>query len=292
MDLREPVPACAELLHAAAGPGGAAACDLCRLADAPDRRRHHGGRAVHVPGIIAIMALSIVYAAYGKVWYVEALFFGLKAAVLAIVIEALVRVGKRALRNNIMIALGRDRLRRHLLLCRPLPDHHHRRRPDRLFRREKRTQRVCRRRPWQCEGCRYRQRARRRGAGARPARHCARAARRPVLGGAVVRSHRCDPDDTGCGQHLRPDRAVLHQDGDGDLRRRLCRARLCRAAGGRALSLAEGAGDARRPRHGRDHAGPADHGAAVRGLHGGLSRSRHAAADAGRQRSAACSRPG
>src|SRR5215475_14431899 len=59
-----------------------------------------------VPGIIAIMALSYIYAAYGNVWYVEALFFGLKAAVLAIVVEALVRVGKRALRNNIMIALA------------------------------------------------------------------------------------------------------------------------------------------------------------------------------------------
>ena len=47
LDLREPVPACAELLHAAAGPGGAAARDLYRLADAPDRRRHHGRRAVH-----------------------------------------------------------------------------------------------------------------------------------------------------------------------------------------------------------------------------------------------------
>jgi chromate transporter len=52
------------------------------------------------------MVLSIVYATFGKVWYVEALFFGLKAAVLAIVVEALVRVGKRALRNNIMIALA------------------------------------------------------------------------------------------------------------------------------------------------------------------------------------------
>jgi chromate transporter len=59
-----------------------------------------------LPGIIAIMALSYVYAAFGKVWYVEALFFGLKAAVLAIVVEALVRVGKRALRNNVMIALA------------------------------------------------------------------------------------------------------------------------------------------------------------------------------------------
>src|SRR5712675_1456236 len=32
-----------------------------------------------LPGIIAIMGLSYVYAAYGNVWYVEALFFGLKA---------------------------------------------------------------------------------------------------------------------------------------------------------------------------------------------------------------------
>ncbi len=59
-----------------------------------------------LPGIIAIMGLSYVYAAYGNVGFVEALFFGLKAAVLAIVIEAVVRVGKRALRNRIMVALA------------------------------------------------------------------------------------------------------------------------------------------------------------------------------------------
>jgi chromate transporter len=58
------------------------------------------------PGVIAIMALSYVYAAFGNVGMVEALFFGLKAAVLAIVIQAVVRVGKRALRNRIMIALA------------------------------------------------------------------------------------------------------------------------------------------------------------------------------------------
>ncbi|MCP3444797.1 chromate efflux transporter [Bradyrhizobium sp. CCGUVB14] len=59
-----------------------------------------------LPGIIAIMGLSYIYAAYGNVSFVEALFFGLKAAVLAIVIEAVVRVGKRALKNRIMIALA------------------------------------------------------------------------------------------------------------------------------------------------------------------------------------------
>jgi len=59
-----------------------------------------------LPGIIAIMGLSYVYVAFGQVWFVEALFFGLKAAVLAIVIQAVVRLGARALRNRIMIALA------------------------------------------------------------------------------------------------------------------------------------------------------------------------------------------
>jgi chromate transporter len=59
-----------------------------------------------LPGVVAIMALSYVYAAYGQVGIVAALFFGLKAAVLAIVVEAVVRVGKRALKNNLMIALA------------------------------------------------------------------------------------------------------------------------------------------------------------------------------------------
>jgi len=59
-----------------------------------------------LPGIFAIMGLSYIYAAYGNVGFVEALFFGLKAAVLAIVIQAVVRVGKRALRNPIMVGLA------------------------------------------------------------------------------------------------------------------------------------------------------------------------------------------
>jgi chromate transporter len=59
-----------------------------------------------LPGIISIMGLSYIYAAYGNVGFVAALFFGLKAAVLAIVVQAVVRVGKRALRNRVMIALA------------------------------------------------------------------------------------------------------------------------------------------------------------------------------------------
>ena len=59
-----------------------------------------------IPGIVAIMALSYVYAGYGNVPVIVALFFGLKAAVLAIVLEAVFRIGKRALKNNVMIALA------------------------------------------------------------------------------------------------------------------------------------------------------------------------------------------
>jgi chromate transporter len=59
-----------------------------------------------LPGVVSIMALSYIYAAFGKVPVVAALFFGLKAAVLAIVLEAVVRVGKRALKNNVMVTLA------------------------------------------------------------------------------------------------------------------------------------------------------------------------------------------
>lgn len=55
-----------------------------------------------LPGLLAIMALSWVYALFGNVPLMEALFFGLKAAVLAIVLQAVVRIGSRALKNNVM----------------------------------------------------------------------------------------------------------------------------------------------------------------------------------------------
>lgn len=59
-----------------------------------------------LPGIVAIMALSWLYAGFGNVGFVEALFFGLKAAVLAIVLEAVVRIGRRALKNGVMLAIA------------------------------------------------------------------------------------------------------------------------------------------------------------------------------------------
>lgn len=55
-----------------------------------------------LPGFLAILALSYVYVSLGQVPLVEGLFFGLKAAVLAVVVQAVVRVGSRALKNNVM----------------------------------------------------------------------------------------------------------------------------------------------------------------------------------------------
>ena len=46
-----------------------------------------------LPGVLCIMALSYIYAGLGHVGAVAALFFGLKAAVLAVVLQAVVRVG-------------------------------------------------------------------------------------------------------------------------------------------------------------------------------------------------------
>jgi chromate transporter len=59
-----------------------------------------------LPGVISIMALSIIYALFGKVGVVSALFFGLKAAVLAVVLQAVVRIGSKAFKNRIMIVLA------------------------------------------------------------------------------------------------------------------------------------------------------------------------------------------
>lgn len=59
-----------------------------------------------LPGVVAIMALSWIYAIWGNAGAVEALFFGLKAAVLAIVVQAVIRIGSRALKNGPMIGIA------------------------------------------------------------------------------------------------------------------------------------------------------------------------------------------
>ncbi len=52
-----------------------------------------------LPGALVMLALSAIYAGFGQVPIVAALFFGLKAAVLVLVIEALLRLARRALKG-------------------------------------------------------------------------------------------------------------------------------------------------------------------------------------------------
>ncbi len=53
-----------------------------------------------LPGAVVMAALAAVYALYGRLPAVEAAFLGVKAAVLALVVEALLRIGARALRDG------------------------------------------------------------------------------------------------------------------------------------------------------------------------------------------------
>ena len=59
-----------------------------------------------LPGVVAILALSILYAEYREAGAVQALFFGLKPAVMAIVCEAVLRIGRRVLRNGVMVSVA------------------------------------------------------------------------------------------------------------------------------------------------------------------------------------------
>jgi chromate transporter len=59
-----------------------------------------------VPGAIVMLALSLIYALAGQVPVIDALFFGLKSAVLVFVVEALLRIGRRALKGKVAWTLA------------------------------------------------------------------------------------------------------------------------------------------------------------------------------------------
>jgi len=59
-----------------------------------------------LPGFLVIVALAAAYALYQDTHWLPALLFGLKAGVLAIVIEALLRVAKRALKSRFLIGIA------------------------------------------------------------------------------------------------------------------------------------------------------------------------------------------
>ena len=59
-----------------------------------------------LPGATVMLALSFIYVRFGEVPLIAALFFGLKCAVLVLVVEALLRISRRALRRRAAWALA------------------------------------------------------------------------------------------------------------------------------------------------------------------------------------------
>jgi len=59
-----------------------------------------------IPSIFILFGLSLVYAVYGNIPWIAAVFSGLKPAVLAIVAAAVIKIAQKALKNEVMITLG------------------------------------------------------------------------------------------------------------------------------------------------------------------------------------------
>lgn len=59
-----------------------------------------------VPGALVMLGLSLLYVLYRHVPLVDAVFFGVKAAVLAVVVEAGLRISRRALKNRAMVVIA------------------------------------------------------------------------------------------------------------------------------------------------------------------------------------------
>ncbi|MDT0186886.1 chromate efflux transporter [Microbacterium sp. ARD31] len=59
-----------------------------------------------LPGVVALLALSGVYVAFGDTTVVEALFLGIAPAVIAIVVQAVVRVGRKGLGHPALVAVA------------------------------------------------------------------------------------------------------------------------------------------------------------------------------------------
>lgn len=59
-----------------------------------------------LPGFVSILGLSILYAGYRDLSFVQGIFYGLKPAVVALVIVAVTRIGKRSLKNRTMVSIA------------------------------------------------------------------------------------------------------------------------------------------------------------------------------------------
>jgi chromate transporter len=59
-----------------------------------------------LPGFLSILLLSILYALWKDLTFVQGIFYGIKPAVLAVVVGAVIKIGKRALKNEVMLGIA------------------------------------------------------------------------------------------------------------------------------------------------------------------------------------------
>lgn len=59
-----------------------------------------------LPGFVVMLALSTVYAVFGSVAWVSGILFGLQAAVLALVVQAMMRIARRTLHGPALVAIA------------------------------------------------------------------------------------------------------------------------------------------------------------------------------------------
>ena len=112
------------------------ALNLCHLLPGPEAQqlatwigwRLHGvkgglaaGLLFVLPGALVMLGLSLTYALAAGLGWFAALFLGIKAAVLAIVVQALIRVGKRALNTRFKLGLAATAFLALALLDAPFP---------------------------------------------------------------------------------------------------------------------------------------------------------------------------
>ena len=215
-----------------------------------------------LPGALVMLGLSLAYALGRGIAWIDGALFGIKAAVLVIVVEALLRIGRRALKTRLLIALAGAAFVGIFFLNAPFPlivagaaliGYLVARSAPRADGPEGR-------------GRRHSRPLRRTAGGSSSSRPSSASS----SGGRRSRSRRSRSAPPRAGEH----RHVLLQARGGELRRRLRAARLHGAAGGRDASLDDRARNGRRARPRRDHAGAAHPGDAVRRLSRGVPRRR------------------
>jgi chromate transport protein ChrA len=222
-----------------------------------------------IPSMFILWGLSFVYVAYGNVPWIAAVFYGLKPAVMAIVAAAVIRIGRKALKNEVMWTIAAFAFIAIFFLKVPFP----------IIVLGAGILGLLGARLWPAKF-------------AIPSGHAAPAEHAAVLGDDDTNS---EHTTASFGRAIRiaavgfalwwlpillvgawhgwdgtlfREGLFFSKAGSGDIRRRVRRAAVRRATGRRAIRLAPGRPDDGWPGAGRDDTWAADHGAAIRRVHG------------------------